>query len=166
MNLVQKPGSVTGMRWVQTISAGLFATFMAWPPAAARITAGQEQTSVEYRNAPAGVAYTVGSGDLGRSYLVAKGDALFVSPISYYTGSRGWDLSPGYESGQFLSFTRPVWNLCASCHAGLSRPVLGTRNRYQVPAFRFLSVGCERCHGSGELHVRERRENAPLGGAG
>ena len=111
------------------------------------------------------VAFTVGSGDLGRSYLVAKGDALFVSPISYYKGIRGWDLSPGYESGQFLSFTRPVWNLCASCHAGLSRPILGTRNRYQVPAFRFLSVGCERCHGPGELHVRERRENAPLGGA-
>ncbi len=244
-----KPGSITGMRWVQAISAGLFATFVAQPPVAARITAGQEQTSVGYRNAPAGVAYmgdetcrechepqyndfkktgmgrslsipgpgnwpeftksvtllnkklgrrytvsvtggkmyhtesgmradgkqeysekhevafTVGSGDLGRSYLVAKGDALFVSPISYYKGIRGWGLSPGYESGQFLSFTRPVWNLCASCHAGLSRPILGTRNRYQVPAFRFLSVGCERCHGPGELHVRERRENRPLSGA-
>ncbi len=110
------------------------------------------------------VAFTVGSGDLGRSYLVAKGDALFVSPISYYSAIRGWDLSPGYEAGQFLSFTRPVWNLCASCHAGLSRPILGTRNRYLVPPFRFLAVGCERCHGPGELHVRERRENAPLGG--
>ena len=111
------------------------------------------------------VAFTVGSGDLGRSYLVAKGDALFVSPISYYTGIRGWDLSPGYDAGQFLSFTRPAWNLCVSCHAGQSRPILGTRNRYQVPPFRFLTVGCERCHGPGELHVRERRENAPLRGA-
>jgi len=111
------------------------------------------------------VAFTVGSGDLGRSYLVAKGDALFVSPISYYSGIRGWDLSPGYEAGQFLSFPRPAWNLCVSCHAGLSRPILGTRNRYEVPPFRFLAVGCERCHGPGELHVRERRENAPLSGA-
>lgn len=110
------------------------------------------------------VAFTVGSGDLGRSYLVLKGDALFVSPISYYSGIRGWDLSPGYEAGQFRGFTRPAWNLCLSCHSGQPRPILGTRNRYQDPPFRFLAVGCERCHGAGELHVRERRENAPLRG--
>jgi len=110
------------------------------------------------------VAFTVGSGDVGRSYLVAKGDALFVSPISYYSGIRGWDLSPGYEEGQFRSFTRPVWNLCLNCHSGIPRPIAGTRNRYQDPPFRFLAISCERCHGPGELHVRERRENAPLRG--
>jgi tetratricopeptide repeat protein len=108
------------------------------------------------------VAFTVGSSDMGRSYLVAKGDALFVSPISYYSKIRGWDLSPGYEAGQFRSFTRPAWNLCVSCHSGMPRPIAGTRNRYQDPPFRFLPVGCERCHGPGELHVRERRENAPF----
>ena len=110
------------------------------------------------------VAFTVGSGDVGRSYLVAKGDALFVSPISYYTGIRGWDLSPGYEAGRFRSFARPAGNLCVSCHSGIFRPIAGTRNRYQDPPFRQLPVGCERCHGPGELHVRERLENAPLRG--
>jgi hypothetical protein len=110
------------------------------------------------------IAFTVGSSDVGRSYLVAKGDALFVSPISYYSKIRGWDLSPGYEIGQFRSFTRPAWNLCVSCHSGMPRPIAGTRNRYQDPPFRFLPVGCERCHGPGELHVRERRENAPFRG--
>lgn len=110
------------------------------------------------------IAFTVGSGDVGRSHLVAKGDALFVSPISYYSGIRGWDLSPGYEVGPFRSLTRPAWNLCVSCHSGLPRPIAGTRNRYEAPPFRFLAVGCERCHGPGELHVRERRENAALRG--
>jgi hypothetical protein len=110
------------------------------------------------------VAFTVGSGDVGRSYVVAKGDALFVSPISYYSGIRGWDLSPGYEVGQFRSFTRPAVNLCLTCHSGMPRPMAGTRNRYQDPPFRFLGISCERCHGPGELHVRERRENAPLRG--
>ena len=110
------------------------------------------------------VAFTVGSGDVGRSYLVAKGDALFLSPISYYSGIRGWDLSPGFEVGQFRGFTRPAWNLCLTCHSGLPRPIADTRNRYQDPPFRFLVVGCERCHGPGEIHVRERRENAPLRG--
>jgi tetratricopeptide repeat protein len=110
------------------------------------------------------VAFTVGSGDLGRSYLVAKGDALFLSPISYYSKIRGWDLSPGYEAGQFRGFTRPAWNLCVSCHSGLPQPIAGTRNRYQNPPLRFLAVACERCHGPGELHVRERKENAPFRG--
>ncbi|HXJ05843.1 MAG TPA: tetratricopeptide repeat protein [Candidatus Acidoferrum sp.] len=110
------------------------------------------------------VAFTVGSGDVGRSYLVAKGDALFVSPISYYSRIRGWDLSPGYEEGQFRSFTRPAWNLCVSCHSGMPQPIAGTRNRYDNPPFRFLAVACERCHGPGEIHVRERHENAPLRG--
>jgi Tetratricopeptide repeat len=110
------------------------------------------------------VAFTVGSGDVGRSYLVAKGDALFLSPISYYSGIHGWDLSPGFEVGQFRGFTRPAWNLCLTCHSGLPRPIADTRNRYQDPPFRFLAVGCERCHGPGEIHVRERRENAPLRG--
>lgn len=108
------------------------------------------------------IAFAVGSGDVGRSYLVIKGDALFLSPISYYSGIRGWDLSPGYEAGQFRGFTRPAGNLCVSCHSGLPQPIAGTRNRYQNPPFRFLPVGCERCHGPGEIHVRERRENAPL----
>src|SRR5205809_630846 len=108
------------------------------------------------------IAFIVGSGDVGRSYLIIKGDALFLSPISYYSGIRGWDLSPGYEAGQFRGFTRPAGNLCVSCHSGLPQPIAGTRNRYQNPPFRFLAVGCERCHGPGEIHVRERRENAPL----
>lgn len=110
------------------------------------------------------VAFTVGSADVGRSYLVAKGDALFLSPISYYSGIRGWDLSPGYDAGQFRSFTRPALNLCLTCHSGLPLPLPDTRNEYQDPPFRFLAVGCERCHGPGEIHVRERRENAPLRG--
>ncbi len=110
------------------------------------------------------VAFTVGSGDVGRSYLVIKGDAMFLSPISYYSGIRGWDLSPGYEAGQFRGFTRPAGNLCVFCHSGIPLPIAGTRNRYQNPPFRFLPVGCERCHGPGEIHVRERRENVPLRG--
>src|SRR5260370_34097063 len=45
-----------------------------------------------------GVAFTVGSGCLGRSYLRGRREALFVSPISYSTRVRGWVLSPGDEA--------------------------------------------------------------------
>ena len=34
----------------------------------------------------------------------------------------------------------------------------GTINRYQQPIFRGYAVGCERCHGPGELHVRRPAE--------
>ena len=103
------------------------------------------------------VAYVVGSGDHGRSYLIAQGDFLYLSPLSFYTGVRKWDLSPGYEAGLYRDFTRPVGGLCVSCHSGLSQPVPGTVNQYRQPAFSILAIGCERCHGPGALHVAERR---------
>ena len=102
------------------------------------------------------IAYTVGAGDMGKSYLVSKGDSMFVSPISYYTSIRGWDLSPGYNDGVFRDFTRRVVDLCVDCHVGLPRLAPGSRDRFQQPPFRFLTVGCERCHGPGAVHVAQR----------
>jgi hypothetical protein len=110
------------------------------------------------------IAYTIGAGDVGKSYLVAKGDAFFVSPISYYSRIRGWDLSPGYNEGTFHGFTRRVVDLCVDCHTGLPLLIPATHNRFQQPPFRFLSVGCERCHGPGALHVEQRKQRAPLNG--
>jgi hypothetical protein len=110
------------------------------------------------------IPYAVGAGDFGKSYLVANGDALFVSPISYYSRIHGWDLSPGYEDGLFRGFTRPVVELCVDCHTGMPLPIPGAHNRFQQPPFRFLTVGCERCHGPGAVHVAQRREETPLDG--
>jgi hypothetical protein len=109
------------------------------------------------------IAYAVGAGDVGRSYLVAKDDALFVSPISYYTRIGGWDLSPGYNQGTFRGFTRRVVDLCVDCHTGLPQLVAGSHNRFQQPPFRFLTVGCERCHGPGATHVRQHTAEAAAG---
>jgi tetratricopeptide (TPR) repeat protein len=107
------------------------------------------------------IAYIVGAGEVGKSYLVGNGDALFVSPISFYTRINGWDLSPGYEAGSFRDFTRPVLELCVDCHTGQPSFVSDRPNHFQQPAFRFLSIGCERCHGPGSIHVMERKQGAP-----
>jgi hypothetical protein len=109
------------------------------------------------------IAYTVGTGDVGKSYLVAKGDSFFVSPISYYERIRAWDLSPGYGEGIFRGFTRRVVDLCVDCHTGMPRLIAGSHNRFQQPPFRFLTVGCERCHGPGAIHVGQRKQEAALG---
>jgi len=110
------------------------------------------------------IAYTIGAGEVGKSYLVAKGDAFYVSPISYYTRINGWDLSPGYDRSLFRGFTRPVAELCVDCHTGQPRFVAGKPDHFQQPAFRFLSVSCERCHGPGAIHVKERKAGAALKG--
>jgi len=107
------------------------------------------------------IAYIVGAGEVGKSYLVGQGDAFFVSPISFYTRINGWDLSPGYEAGSFRDFTRPALELCVDCHTGQPRFVADRPNHFQQPPFRFLSIGCERCHGPGAIHVIERKEGAP-----
>ena len=111
------------------------------------------------------IAYTVGAGDMGKSYLVSKGDSLFVSPISHYTGIQGWDLSPGYNEGVFRDFTRRVVDLCVDCHVGSPRLVPGSHDRFQQPPFRFLTVGCERCHGPGAAHVAQRTIDPYVEGA-
>ncbi len=111
------------------------------------------------------IAYVVGTGEVGKSYLVSKGDAFFVSPISFYTRINGWDLSPGYETSLFRGFTRPVLELCVDCHTGQPLFVPDRPNHFQQPPFRFLSIGCERCHGPGAIHVMQRKEGAPLEGS-
>ncbi len=108
------------------------------------------------------VAFAVGSGEHGRSYIVAKGDFLFMSPLSFYSKPGKWDLTPGYKEGLYHGFTRPAADLCVYCHVGLPQPVRGTVNRYERPPFRILAIGCERCHGPGAQHVQQRTKGQPL----
>lgn len=110
------------------------------------------------------IAYVIGAGQNGYSYLVAKGPYLFESPLSFYTKIGRWQLSPGYGQYDF-GFNRLVIPECLACHTGRSRPVAGRAGMYAAPPFEELSVGCENCHGPGARHVEERRKGLPIGGA-
>ena len=101
------------------------------------------------------VKYAVGSGNWGISYLVEHDGRLFESPISWYSQKARWDLSPGYERDN-LHFDRPIEATCLFCHANHVEPVAQSVNRYEEPLFRGYAIGCERCHGPGELHVRRQ----------
>jgi len=98
------------------------------------------------------VRFAVGSGRLGVAYLIEHDGFLFQSPIAWYPRERRWDLPPGYHSSND-HFDRPITSSCLFCHANRVEPVPGTVNRYRPPIFRGHAIGCERCHGPGELHV-------------
>jgi hypothetical protein len=85
------------------------------------------------------VSLAIGSGRVGQSYAVSIAGDLFQSPISWYTQSRTWGISPGFEAERNPDFDRPITGTCLSCHSSPS--TLGP-----VP------IGCERCHGNGDAH--------------
>jgi hypothetical protein len=103
-------------------------------------------------------AYVLGSGTRGRSYLVDHDGYLFQSPVSWFTQGQRWDLSPGFTPTQH--FNRRVQPACLFCHCNEAEPVEDTVNRYKQPIFRGHAIGCERCHGPGDLHQKDPGRNA------
>jgi len=101
------------------------------------------------------VRFALGSGTRGVSFLIERDGFLFQSPIAWFAQARRWDISPGY--GEFTTrpnFERTIQPDCLFCHTNQFHPVAGTLNRYETPIFQGHAVGCERCHGPGELHVQ------------
>jgi predicted CXXCH cytochrome family protein len=101
------------------------------------------------------IHYAVGSGAQGRSYFFEREGYLFQSPVSWFSKRARWGLSPGYDKTEH-HFERPVHAECLFCHADQVAPIADAANRYAPPTFRGYAIGCQRCHGPGELHVREQ----------
>jgi predicted CXXCH cytochrome family protein len=133
--------------------------------------AGDRMTHRESRRDPHGgapvrlesdVHFAVGSGVRGRTYLTERDGCLFQSPISWYSEKGIWDLTPGLSVTEH--FERPARAGCLFCHCNSVEPVAHTLNRYRPPLFRGHGIGCERCHGPGELHAAARgRGEGPAG---
>jgi Tfp pilus assembly protein PilF len=100
------------------------------------------------------VQYVLGSGTRGRSYLHEHDGYLFQSPISWFNQKKIWDISPGYTAP--LNFNRTITVECLFCHTNDANWVPHSVNRYRSPIFHGYRIGCERCHGPGELHVESR----------
>jgi len=126
----------------------------------------------EYELAPDGhevfrntqkIEYVIGSGANGQGYIVRQGAYLVEAPLSYYSKPKSWALSPGYELGDY-GFSRTLGATCIACHSGQPQPVSGGYGLYRDPPFRELAIGCENCHGPGQLHVEERARGVPMRG--
>ncbi|MBS0263638.1 MAG: hypothetical protein JSS02_16975 [Planctomycetes bacterium] len=109
------------------------------------------------------VAFTVGSGSRGRSYLIDLDGRMFVSPISWYSGPHKWDWSPGYAVDNNFRFERKASEGCLSCHTGLVAPHPEDHDRFARPPVIEASIGCERCHGPGSAHIAYQSGRAPAG---
>ena len=105
------------------------------------------------------IQYVLGSGSQGRAYLYERDGYLFESPISWYSQKHIWDLSPGFDES--LLGGRAITAICLFCHCNRARPIKDTQNHYEQPIFDGYAIGCERCHGPGELHVAKQERAEP-----
>jgi hypothetical protein len=111
------------------------------------------------------VRFVVGSGRQGSSYVVEREGFLRQSPISWFAhkgDQGGWGLSPGFGPSN-LHFDRPISLQCLFCHGTPPAPVEHAANRYRAPLTDTRPIGCERCHGPGELHVQSRQRSEAVG---
>jgi len=98
------------------------------------------------------VAYQIGAGKVGFTYLVRIGDYLYESPASWYR-TTGWDLSPGYEHMPGVDFDRLVDSGCMFCHADNGK-FLGSDAR-KFSGEKLEPIGCDRCHGPVAAHLAD-----------
>ena len=98
------------------------------------------------------VAYQIGAGKIGYTYAVHIGDYLFESPVSWYR-AHGWDPSPGYANMSSVYFDRLIDSQCMFCHSGNAK-FIGSDGR-KISGDALKPIGCDRCHGPSEEHVRQ-----------
>lgn len=99
------------------------------------------------------ISYIIGSGHHTNSHFTEENGYVFQAPITFYTQNGQWDLPPGFEGGHNTRFSRKIGMECMSCHNSLPETDTKSENKYRnLPH----GISCERCHGPGEIHVREK----------
>jgi Doubled CXXCH motif (Paired_CXXCH_1) len=98
--------------------------------------------------------FVVGSGQHGFTFITRRDHHLFQTPLSWYSRTGTWDLSPGYEHADY-GFNRPIQAGCIVCHSGRPRVVSDGSGLFRDPPFQELPIGCENCHGPGGSHVKQ-----------
>ncbi|MCB0516501.1 MAG: tetratricopeptide repeat protein [Chitinophagales bacterium] len=99
------------------------------------------------------IQYIIGSGQHTNSHIYSVNGYLYQAPVTFYTQEGIWDVAPGFTAAASARFDRIIGSECMNCHN--SHPMLraGSENKFhQVP----LGIGCERCHGPGALHQKEK----------
>ncbi len=99
------------------------------------------------------VDYIVGSGQHTNSHLMSINGYVYQLPLTWYAQKKKWDLPPGFENGKNVRFSREIGLECMSCHNAMPGFEANSQNKFtRIPD----GIDCERCHGPGELHVKEK----------
>jgi tetratricopeptide (TPR) repeat protein len=99
--------------------------------------------------------YFIGSGQRGRTYLFSVDGFLFESPVNWYAARHEWNMAPAYGEAREIPLNLPAYTTCLRCHTSGMQPTLrSSENEYPSPPFTQDGVGCERCHGPGEAHLK------------
>ena len=101
------------------------------------------------------VKYVVGSGHHSLTYLVEAEGFLVESPVTWYTSRKAWGMSPGYDTPEQSGFERAAGEGCLTCHSGRADAIDKSLHRMHITE---PAIGCERCHGPGELHLKKHHE--------
>lgn len=96
--------------------------------------------------------YSVGSGHNLRMYFYEINRRFYQLPLTWNTFQQTWVLSPGYKENKNLRFSRFAAKKCINCHSAYLKETPNSIDRFEKPFM--LGIGCERCHGPGELHIK------------
>jgi len=97
------------------------------------------------------IKYIIGSGHHTNSHIYEKNGYLYQAPITFYTQQKIWDFAPGFAAGFNNRFDRLIGTECMNCHNSFCEQPKGAENKYDWVAD---GIGCERCHGPGEVHLK------------
>ena len=100
----------------------------------------------------ADIVFSIGSGAHGISYVFRDGDFWVQSPVSWFKDSKSWGMSPGFDQPLHTSFTRSIRSGCVFCHVGSIDAKKGNPFAFDITE---ATIGCERCHGPGDKHVKK-----------
>lgn len=99
------------------------------------------------------IDYIIGSGQHTNSHIMEENGYFSQMPMTFYTQDGKWDMPPGFENGYNTRFSRKIGLECMSCHNAFPDFTMGSENKFvHVPN----GIDCERCHGPGEIHVKEK----------
>lgn len=103
--------------------------------------------------------YSMGSGNNLRMYFYNENGMFYQLPLTWYSHKKAWDLSPGFRDYKNLRFSRYATKKCVFCHNSYMHENPKAFDRFLKPYE--IGISCERCHGPGELHVKEENEDLP-----